>query len=70
MTTATIQAVTTFNHDLDGIGSVEVKATYFAGSITLKSVRRNSDYAFVTLSPETRRDLTNVARWYFQDDLR
>lgn len=56
-----------FHYDLDGIGSVEVRATWFLGEITLNSVRRNSDYKSVALTPAQRRDLACVAGWYIQD---
>ena len=68
-TMKTTQATMTFNHEIHGIGNCEVVATWFAGSINLNSVRRNSDYNFVNLDAARRRDIANVARWYFQDEI-
>ncbi|CEF48264.1 unnamed protein product [uncultured bacterium] len=68
-TMKTTQATMTFNHDLDGIGSCEVRATWFLGSVRLNSVRRNSDYNFVNLTDGQERDVKNMARWYFQDEI-
>jgi hypothetical protein len=58
-----------FNYDVEGIDNCEVRATSFLGSVRLNSVRRNSDYKLVDLDQPQRRDLLNVARWYFQDEL-
>jgi hypothetical protein len=69
-TIKTTQATMTFNHDVDGIGNCEVRATWTMGRVVLNSIRRNSDYRFANLTDSQRRDVANVARWYFEDESR
>jgi hypothetical protein len=55
-----------FNYDLDGIGEVEVTASWFLGRIRIERVRRNDGHI---IQPDKRdlRDMRNCAKWYFED---
>jgi hypothetical protein len=60
------QATVTFNHEIDD-ESCEVKATYFAGRVTINAVRCNSDYRFVNLTPAQEREVKSIVLWTVQD---
>ncbi len=55
-----------FKYDLDGIGEVDVTASYFLGRVRVDRVRRH-DGSIIQPDKRDLRDMRNHAKWYFED---